>query len=412
MNFDLTEDQRKLQATVADFAQSEVAPVAEALDRDGVFPTELFKKAGELGITAIPFSEDLGGMGLGVLDMVIALEQLARADQSLAVSVMVSVASGLTLGRFGDAELARKYLPDIIAGRKIFGIAGTEPNAGSDTSAFTTRASQRGNGWRLNGEKAFITNGGTDISSFLMILAVSSPPDAAKKSFTLFLVPNGAQGFTPGERYREMGWRSSDTRPYYLQDCDIDQDHNYRTRAWRTDRAAPRLPAGARVSGRVFARLGASLSRSLAGLRQGAQGLRSADRPFAVRGRKWSRRWRCRSTRRGFLTYRAAWNVDQGRTDLKQLAMAKLYACEAGTKCADLAIQVHGGWGYMDDCPVSRYYRDNRICTIGDGSTRDSDAAYRTRVGPRGCVRVTKRRPCEAKRSPSNGQSAALRSSP
>ena len=119
MNFDLTEDQRKLQATVADFAQSEVAPVAEALDRDGVFPTELFKKAGELGITAIPFSEDLGGMGLGVLDMVIALEQLARADQSLAVSVMVSVASGLTLGRFGDAELARKYLPDIIAGRKI-----------------------------------------------------------------------------------------------------------------------------------------------------------------------------------------------------------------------------------------------------------------------------------------------------
>ena len=225
MNFDLTEDQRKLQATVADFAQSEVAPVAEALDRDGVFPTELFKKAGELGITAIPFSEDLGGMGLGVLDMVIALEQLARADQSLAVSVMVSVASGLTLGRFGDAELARKYLPDIIAGRKICGIAGTEPNAGSDTSAFTTRASQRGNGWRLNGEKAFITNGGTDISSFLMILAVSSPPDAAKKSFTLFLVPNGAQGFTPGERYRKMGWRSSDTRPYYLQDCDIDQDH-------------------------------------------------------------------------------------------------------------------------------------------------------------------------------------------
>ena len=122
MNFDLTDDQRKLQATVADFAQSEVAPVADALDHDGVFPTELFKKVGELGVTAIPFSEELGGMGLGVLDMVIALEQLARADQSLAVSVMVSVASGLTLARFGDAELAGKYLPDIVAGRKICGI--------------------------------------------------------------------------------------------------------------------------------------------------------------------------------------------------------------------------------------------------------------------------------------------------
>jgi short-chain 2-methylacyl-CoA dehydrogenase len=108
MNFDLTDDQRKLQSTVADFARSEVAPIAEALDRNGIFPTELFKKVGELGVTAIPFSEELGGMGLGVLDMVIALEQLARADQSLAVSVIVSVASGLTLARFGDPELARK----------------------------------------------------------------------------------------------------------------------------------------------------------------------------------------------------------------------------------------------------------------------------------------------------------------
>ena len=225
MNFDLTEDQRKLQATVADFAQSEVAPVAEALDRDGVFPTELFKKAGELGITAIPFSEDLGGMGLGVLDMVIA-PRATGARRSIACRQrhgerrLRTDTRALRRRRTGQKIFARHHRRP-----KICGIAGTEPNAGSDTGAFTTRASQRGNGWRLNGEKAFITNGGTDISSFLMILAVSSPPDAAKKSFTLFLVPNGTQGFTPGERYRKMGWRSSDTRPYYLQDCDIDQDH-------------------------------------------------------------------------------------------------------------------------------------------------------------------------------------------
>ena len=143
MDFDLTADQRKLQSTVSEFAQNEVAPVAEKLDRDATFPTELFKKVGELGITAIPFSEDLGGMGLGVLDMVIALEELARADQSLAVTTMVSVASGLTLARFGDPVLAQKYLPDIVAGRKICGIAGTEPNAGSDTAGFTTRAPSR-----------------------------------------------------------------------------------------------------------------------------------------------------------------------------------------------------------------------------------------------------------------------------
>jgi alkylation response protein AidB-like acyl-CoA dehydrogenase len=253
MDFDLTDDQRKLQSTVCEFAQSEVAPVAEKLDRDATFPTELFKKVGALGITAIPFSQDLGGMGLGVLDMVIALEQLARADQSLAVTTMVSVASGLTLARFGDPALAQKYLPEIVAGRKICGIAGTEPNAGSDTAGFTTRAAPRGNRWALNGEKAFITNGGTDISSFLMILAVSSPPDAERKSFTLFLVPTGTKGFAPGESYRKMGWRSSDTRPYYLDDCDvgpeqiIGQPHGGRLvlhRGWGSRRPAStiRLP--------------------------------------------------------------------------------------------------------------------------------------------------------------------------
>ena len=213
-------------------------------------------------------------MGLGVLDMVIALEQLARADQSLAVSVMVSVASGLTLGRFGDAELARKYLPDIVAGRKICGIAGTEPNAGSDTSAFTTRASQRGNGWRLNGEKAF-HHQWRDRHQF-----VSDDPCR--------LVAAGCgeeivHAFPRPQRHaRIYAWRALSENGLALvryasllsARLRYRPGPHYRTRARRTDRAAPRLSAGARVSGRVFARLGASLSRSLADLRQGAQGLR------------------------------------------------------------------------------------------------------------------------------------------
>jgi alkylation response protein AidB-like acyl-CoA dehydrogenase len=369
MNFDLTDDQRKLQATVSDFAQSEVAPVAEALDRDGVFPTELFKKVGELGITAIPFSEDLGGMGLGVLDMVIALEQLARADQSLAVSTMVSVASGLTLARFGDPELAKKYLPDIVAGRKLCGMAGTEPDAGSDTSSLTTRAALRGNRWAINGEKAFITNGGTEISSFLMILAVSSPPEAAKKSFTLFLVPTGSKGFTPGERYRKMGWRSSDTRPFYLEDCDVGPDQ-----------IIGPVHGGRLVLHRGYQQARVFLAACSLGLAQACldHSLAYAKERKAFGGpigrlqlvQEMIAQMALQIDAARLLTYRAAWNVDQGRIDLKQLAMAKLYACDIGTKCADLAIQVHGGWGFMDDCPVSRYYRDNRICTIGDGSTQ------------------------------------------
>ena len=369
MDFDLTEDQKKLQATVAEFADEEVAPVAEKLDREGQFPTELFLKLGELGVTAIPFSQNIGGMGLGVLDMVIALEQIARADQSLAVSAMVSVASGLTLARFGNAELSQKYLPDIITGRKICGIAGTEPDAGSDTAGFKTRVVQVGNRWVMNGEKAFITNGGTDISSFLMILAVSSPPEAEKKSFTLFLVPNGTPGFTAGERYRKMGWRSSDTRPYYLQDCSLSPDH-----------IIGQPHSGRLILHRGYQQARVFLAACSLGLAQACldHSIAYAKERKAFGGpigrlqlvQEMIAQMALQVEAARLLTYRAAWNFDQGRTDLKQLAMAKLYACDIGTKCADLAIQVHGGWGYMDDCPVSRYYRDNRICTIGDGSTQ------------------------------------------
>jgi len=155
-----------------------------------------------------------------VFDAVLAIEQVARADQSLAVSAMVSMATGLTLQRYGTEEQKRQWLPDIISGQKICSIAGTEPDAGSDTAGFKTRANPLGNGlWSLTGEKAYITNPGTDISSFALILAVSSPREAEHKQYPLFLVPQGTAGYSQGEKYRKMGWRSSDTRPLYLDDC-------------------------------------------------------------------------------------------------------------------------------------------------------------------------------------------------
>ncbi|CAN5605359.1 hypothetical protein BH23PSE1_BH23PSE1_01340 [soil metagenome] len=222
MNFDLTEDQQALKARVREFARAEIAPRAEALDREGVFPVDLFQGLGELGVMSIPFSEAQGGMGLGVFEATLAIEEVARADQSLAVSAMVSIATGLTLARFGTEEQKREWLPDIVAGRRICSIAGTEPDAGSDTAGFKTRADDLGNSmWRLNGEKAYITNPGTDISSFALILVVSSPRGAERQQFTLFLVPNGTPGYSQGEKYRKMGWKSSDTRPLHLSDCDL-----------------------------------------------------------------------------------------------------------------------------------------------------------------------------------------------
>ncbi len=370
MNFDLTPDQKALQERVREFAQAEIAPIAEKLDRDAVFPTELFRKLGDLGVMAIPFPEEHGGLGLGVFDAVLAIEELARADQSIAVSTMVSVATGLTVARFGSEEQKRRWLPDIVSGRQICSIAGTEPDAGSDTAGFKTRATEMPGGmWSLTGEKAYITNPGTDISSFTLILAVSSPKEEPRKQFTLFLVPNDTPGYSRGEKYRKMGWRSSDTRPLYMDDCRlpdtsvVGQKHGGRWVLHKGYQAA-RLFLSACSLGLAQASLDHSIR--YAKERQAFGG--SLGRLQLIQDMIAKMALKVDSAR--LVTYRAAWLVDEGREDLMALSMAKLHATETGSEVANMAIQVHGGWGFMDDCPVSRYLRDNRICTIGDGSSQ------------------------------------------
>lgn len=369
MNFLLSEDQKKLQATVEEFARERIAPQAETLDREAVFPTALFHELADIGVTSIPFAEEWGGMGLGTFDMALALEQIARADQSLAVTTMVSVATGLTLARFGSEAQRAQFLPDIVAGKKICSIAGTEPNAGSDTAGFTTRGRLVDGTWMINGEKAYITNPGTDISSFALVLVVTSPPEAPKKSFTLFLVPYGTPGYTPGEKYRKMGWRSSDTRPLYFDDCAL----------------GPEFVVGEVDKGRLLLHKGYQQARVF--LATCSLGLAQASLDLAVGYANERRAFggtigklqlvqkmvadiavKVETAR--MVVYKAAWLADQGLASGKDLAIAKYYATEIGSECANLALQVHGGWGFMDDCPASRYLRDNRVCTIGDGSSQ------------------------------------------
>ncbi len=370
MHFELTPDQKDLQDQIHRFAQAEIAPKAEELDRKGEFPVELFQRVGEMGVMSIPFAQELGGMGLGVFESVLAIEALARADQSIAVSTMVSMATGLTVARFGSKEQKQQWLPDIVAGRKICAIAGTEPDAGSDTGGFTTQATQLGNGqWSLSGEKAYITNAGTPISLFTLILAISSPKDAERKKFSLFLTPNDARGYTRGKGYNKMGWRSSDTRQLYLDDCQLGEDsvvgelHGGRHLLHKGYQAA-RIWLAACSLGLAQASLDHALT--YAKERQAFGGplgkLQLVQQMIAQMALKVD-------TAR-LLTYRAAWQIDQGIDDMGALSMAKLGATEIGTEVANLAVQVSGGWGFMDDCPASRYLRDNRICTIGDGSSQ------------------------------------------
>jgi len=323
MNFDLSPAQQQLQAQVRDFAQAEVAPIAEKLDRDGVFPAALYQKLGDLGVMSIPFAEKHGGMGLGVFEAVLALEEIARADQSLAVSAMVSMATGQTLARFGSQPLIDQWLPDIVSGQKLCAIAGTEPNAGSDTAGFKTRARMLGNDrWVINGEKAYITNAGTELTTFTLLLTVSSPPDAAKKQFTLFLVPNEAKGYDRGEKYRKLGWRSSDTRPLYFNECEVPADnvvgeaHKGRYLLHKGYQAA-RLYLAACSLGLAQASLDHAIK--FAQERQAFGG--SLGRLQLIQEMIADMALEVDTAR--LVTYCAAWGIDQGRDNLKELSMAK-----------------------------------------------------------------------------------------
>lgn len=369
MDFDLSSDQRRLQDLVAEFARDEVEPRAEQLDRDGVFPLDLFRKVGQLGITAIPFAPEYGGMGLGTLDMALAIEQLAIADQSLAVTTMVSVAAGLIVQRFGTPEQKDRYLPALIKGEALGALAGTEPQAGSDTASFTTRARRTLDGWAINGQKAYITNAGTDISTFALTLAATSEPDADRKTFTLFVVPNGQKGYTQGEPYRKMGWRSSDTRPLYYDDCVVPDS----AVLGNVDEGRYLLHKGYQQA-RVFL-AHCSLGLAEAALRRSVAYANERKAFGATLGnlqmiQELVAQMAVKVDAARLLAYRAAWMGDRGTASIRELAMAKYYCTEIGSQVADAAIQVHGGWGFMDDCPVSRYYRDNRVCTIGDGSSQ------------------------------------------
>ena len=369
MDFELSDEQKQLQASVAKFAAEEIAPLAEKLDREGKFPTELFHRVGELGITAIPFEKKYGGLGQGIFEMVLALEQMARADQSLAITTMVSVGTGVVLSRYGTRDQAERYVPGIASGRELGAVAGTEPQAGSDTGGFKTRARREGDSWKIRGEKAFITNSGTDITSCILTMAVTSEPSDPKKSFTMFVVPARTPGLIAGEPYRKMGWRSSDTHPLFYEDCTVGADAVF----------------GEAGKGRYILHKGYQQARGFIaacslGLAQAcldhsiayAKQRRAFGRPIESLQliQKMIADMAVRVEAARLLTYRAAVNVDRGIVSIKDLAIAKVYATEIGTECADLAVQIHGGWGFMDDCPVSRYYRDNRVCTIGDGTSQ------------------------------------------
>jgi short/branched chain acyl-CoA dehydrogenase len=363
VDFDLSEEHELLRRTVRDFAEKRVAPVAEELDREHRFPYEIVSELAELGLMGIPIPEEYGGGGGDTLSYALAVEELARIDSSVAITLAAHTSLGTTpILLFGSEEQKRTWLPDLASGRRLAAFGLTEPGAGSDAGATRTTADLRDGSWVINGSKIFITNAGTDISACVTITARTGGDEVSN-----LIVPNGNEGYEVSPPMRKMGWRASDTRELSFRDCAVPEENLLGPRG-AGYRQFLEILDGGRIS---IAAMGL-------GLAQGAYDVASAYARERVQfGRPISKFQAIQfkladmateiESGRG-LVYKAAWLKDQGRPYAQSAAMAKLYTGELAHRVANQALQIHGGYGYMDEYAISRLYRDQKVLEIGEGT--------------------------------------------
>ena len=366
MDYDLSPEQEAFRKVVRDFATAEIAPHAEEWDRDHVFPTKTILAMGDLGLFGLIFPEEYGGSNADFTTLCLAIEELGRVDQSMGITLEAGVGLGANpIFTFGTEEQKQTWLPDLVAGKKLAGFGLTEPDAGSDAGATRTKATldEDANEWVIDGAKAFITNSGTDITSLVTITARTGPAEV-----TSIIVPAGTPGFEVEPPYRKMGWHASDTHGLRFENV--------------------RVPAANQLGER-----GAGFRQFLAILDEGrvaiaalAVGLAQACLDHSVAyakernafggpiGRYQAVAFKCADLavmveNARLLTYKAAWLKDHGRPFKQAAAMAKLYSTEAAVTATREATQIFGGYGFIDETPVSRFYRDAKILEIGEGTS-------------------------------------------
>jgi alkylation response protein AidB-like acyl-CoA dehydrogenase len=364
VDFDLTDEQRLLRDTVRDFARSEVAPTAEELDREKRFPYEIVAKLGELGLMGIPFPEDYGGGGGDTLSFALAVEELARAD----ASVCITVASHTSLGTmpiflFGSREQKEEWLPQLCSGRKLGAFGLTEPEAGSDAGATRTRARLEDGEWVIDGSKQFISNAGTEISGCVTITARTS----GEGEISNIIVPNGTPGYTPGEPYLKMGWHASDTRPLAFDGCRVPES-NLLGRRGEGFKQFLHILDGGRIG---VAAMGVGLAQGALDLALAyAKERRAFGQPIsrfqAIQVKLADLSAEIEAAR--LLTYKAALQRDNEEPFTLTAAQAKLKTGRLAVRATEEAVQIHGGYGYIEEYPVARFYRDAKVLTIGEGT--------------------------------------------
>jgi len=363
VSVEFSEEQQALAKVVEDFVQSEVLPHAAAWDEEARFPLEAVREMGQMGLFGIVFPEAYGGGGGDFTSLCLAIEELAKGDSSLAITLSAGVGLGANpIYQFGTEEQKQRWLPALCQGSALGGFGLTEPDGGSDAGATRTRYERTSSGYRINGAKAYITNSGTPITSLVTVTA------RGPEGVSSFIVPSGTPGFTVEPGYRKMGWHASDTHPLSFVDVDLGEEavlgelgRGFAQFLKILDDG--RVAIAALALGLAEACLRESItyasSRNAFGgpiARYQAVSFKIADMEVAIEAAR-------------LLTYRAAWLKDHGRPFKREAAVAKLYATEAAVSVSRDATQIFGGAGFIDETPVARYYRDAKILEIGEGTS-------------------------------------------
>lgn len=366
---ELTQEYSDLRDTVRDFAQQVVAPVAAKHDAEHSFPYEVVAQMGQMGLFGLPFSEEFGGMGGDYFALSLALEELGKVDQSVAITLEAGVGLGaMPIYKFGTQEQKERYLPDLLAGKALAGFGLTEPGAGSDAGATATTAVEDGDSWVINGAKQFITNSGTDITSLVTVTAVTGARDGGRKEISTIIVPAGTPGFVAEPAYNKVGWNASDTHPLSFADVRVPTENLLGQR------------------GRGYANFLNILDEgriAIAALATGvAQGCVDESVRYAKQRQSFGRpigdyqsvsfaiaRMEARAHVARTAYYDAAAKMLAGKPFKKEASIAKMISSEAAMDNARMATQIHGGYGFMNEYPVARHYRDSKILEIGEGTT-------------------------------------------
>jgi alkylation response protein AidB-like acyl-CoA dehydrogenase len=363
VNLDLTPEHELVRSTVREFAEQRVAPVAAELDREHRFPYELVAELAELGLMGMPIPEEYGGAGTDTLSYAIAVEELTRIDSSVAITVGAHTSLGtMPILMFGTEEQKREWLPDLASGRKLAAFGLTEPGAGSDAAATRTTAEPRDGEWVVNGSKVFITNAGTDITACVTITALTGEGETSN-----IVVPNGTPGYEISPPMEKLGWRASDTRELSFRDCAVPEGNLLGKRGEGFAQFLEVLDGG-RIS---VAAMGVGLAQgcydlAFAYAKEREQFGKPIAKFQAVQFQLADMAVEIEAGRA--LTYKAAWLKDEGRPFAKEAAMAKLYTGELSHRVANAALQIHGGYGFMEESAIARLYRDQKILEIGEGT--------------------------------------------